>query len=372
MVVWTILGLFGSTHSPTVPRPCLTKQRRSLQKRRLDHTSLLICVANRRAVLVGWQFRDVLYWDSLDPRQGPEPRKNPHFPSPSHDTWKREFSVKKSPFSLCSLVEEERGFFGGKLPFPGRGEMGVFGPRNPLFQEMGMRGPVWGRGNAKSKTCSYRTSRILQSLQGRFRSSPPSLSWTSQVAGCDSCQRCELQLIAYGRLDPAQNASSRGPILVGNGPNTVSESTVSNTELSEFFCPRRIPGRELSEFLSAYCLCDKANSPIFSQNSPSLPQNSVRLSEFSSPKQYSRNSTPPVSQLGTRWPFTGVSGPPGPKPWRSLKKVSRGLRPQDPWESGKSLEKVFLDLFETFFQTLRRLFQRLLRGFGPGGPERPL
>ena len=34
----------------------------------------------------------------------------------------------------------------------------------------------------------------------------------------------------------------------------------------------------------------------FSQNSPSLLQNSVRLSEFSSPKQYSRNSIPPVSQ----------------------------------------------------------------------------
>ena len=77
---------------------------------------------------------------------------------------------------------------------------------------------------------------------------------------------------------------------------TVSESTVSNTELSEFFCcPHRVPGRELSEFLSAYYLCDKANSPSFSQNSPSLPQNSVRLSEFSRPKQYSRNSIPPVS-----------------------------------------------------------------------------
>ena len=34
------------------------------------------------------------------------------------------------------------------------------------------------------------------------------------------------------------------------------------------------------------------NSPSFSQSSPSLPQNSVRLSEFSSPKQYSRNSIP--------------------------------------------------------------------------------
>ena len=61
------------------------------------------------------------------------------------------------------------------------------------------------------------------------------------------------------------------------------------------FGPHRVPGRELSEFLSAYYLCAKANSPSSSQNSPSLPQNSVRLSEFSSPKQYSRNSIPPVS-----------------------------------------------------------------------------
>ena len=85
------------------------------------------------------------------------------------------------------------------------------------------------------------------------------------------------------------------PFGIGDGPNTVSESTVSNTELSELFCPHRVPGRELSEFLSAYYLCDKAISPSFSQNSPSLPQSSVRLSEFSSPKQYSRNSVPPIS-----------------------------------------------------------------------------
>ena len=73
---------------------------------------------------------------------------------------------------------------------------------------------------------------------------------------------------------------------IGDGPNTVSESTVSNTELSEFFCPHRVPGGELSKFLLAYYLCAKANSP-------SLPQNSVRLSEFFSPKQYSRNSIRP-------------------------------------------------------------------------------
>ena len=41
------------------------------------------------------------------------------------------------------------------------------------------------------------------------------------------------------------------------------ESTVSNTELSEFFGPHRVPGRELSELLSAYYSCAKANSPSF-------------------------------------------------------------------------------------------------------------
>ena len=50
-------------------------------------------------------------------------------------------------------------------------------------------------------------------------------------------------------------------LLLGNGPNTVLESTVSNTELSEF--------------RSAYYLCAKASSPSFSQTSPSLPLNSV-------------------------------------------------------------------------------------------------
>ena len=49
----------------------------------------------------------------------------------------------------------------------------------------------------------------------------------------------------------------------GDRPNTVSESTVLNTELSEFFCPHRVPGGELREFLSAYYWCAKANSPSF-------------------------------------------------------------------------------------------------------------
>ena len=50
-----------------------------------------------------------------------------------------------------------------------------------------------------------------------------------------------------------------------------------------FLALTEFSGRELSEFLSAYYLCAKAHSQSLSQNSPSLPQNSVRLSEFSSP-----------------------------------------------------------------------------------------
>ena len=64
---------------------------------------------------------------------------------------------------------------------------------------------------------------------------------------------------------------SAAKALFGNGPNTVSGSTVSNTELSEFFWAHWVPGSELSEFLSAYDLCAQVNSPSFSQNSPSLP-----------------------------------------------------------------------------------------------------
>ena len=94
------------------------------------------------------------------------------------------------------------------------------------------------------------------------------------------------------------------PNNLGNGPNTVSESTVSDTELSEIFGPHQVAGRELSEFLLACYLCAKANSLSFSQNSLSLPQNSVRLSEFSSPKQYASNSIPPFPRfLGPENPF---------------------------------------------------------------------
>ena len=69
-------------------------------------------------------------------------------------------------------------------------------------------------------------------------------------------------------------------------------------ELSEFFGPHRVPGRELSEFLSAYYVYVCQSEASFSQNSPSSAQTSVRLSELSAPKQYSRNSIPPLFYQG--------------------------------------------------------------------------
>ena len=87
----------------------------------------------------------------FDPRQDPEspfPGKEgfgvqkPQFPLKG---WEKGVFGPKIQFSVCSLVEK-RGFFDRKLPFPKRGEMGVFGPRNPLFHEMGIRAPLWGRG----------------------------------------------------------------------------------------------------------------------------------------------------------------------------------------------------------------------------------
>ena len=64
----------------------------------------------------------------------------------------------------------------------------------------------------------------------------------------------------------------------GNGPNTVSESTVSSTELSEFLLAfTEFWGESHSEFLSEYHLCAKANSQSFAE----LTEFAAELSEFS-------------------------------------------------------------------------------------------
>ena len=70
--------------------------------------------------------------------------------------------------------------------------------------------------------------------------------------------------------------------------------------------PHRVPGREVSEFLLAYHVCTKANSPFFggAQNSPSLPWNSVSsLCRNSQLKQYSAHfwKSWPLKVLENAW-----------------------------------------------------------------------
>ena len=100
---------------------------------------------------------------------------------------------------------------------------------------------------------------------------------------CDSC--------AQGALGKGRHR--RELVRCGIASECYGKTLPLSPELSELFCPHRALGRELSEFLSAYYLCAKANSPsFFSDSSPSLPQDSV--SSLSSEK-YSRNSIPSIS-----------------------------------------------------------------------------
>ena len=73
--------------------------------------------------------------------------KNPHFPS-----WKREFSVKKSPF-FYKGTQGKWGFFDRKLPFPGRvrarGNGGFWTPK-PSFPLNGDSGPCLGSGESQA------------------------------------------------------------------------------------------------------------------------------------------------------------------------------------------------------------------------------
>ena len=95
----------------------------------------------------------------------------------------------------------------------------------------------------------------------------------------------------WGKLSEASTTKTPPQISPSNfttsfwvvaGPTNMVSGVRFQTPCSVSFLPSPSSG---CEFLSAYYLCAtaKANSPSFSQSSPSLPQNSVRLSEFSSP-----------------------------------------------------------------------------------------
>ena len=77
------------------------------------------------------------------------------------------------------------------------------------------------------------------------------------------------------------SAKERFCVKLRNRPNTVSESTVSNTELSEFSGPHRVLGRKLSEFLF---------NLLFGCQSP-LTEFFAELSESSLPKLSKKQSS---------------------------------------------------------------------------------
>ena len=68
--------------------------------------------------------------------------------------------------------------------FRARGNGGFFGPRNPLFQEMGIRAPVWGRGNAKLSGPLNRLNAVLSLLHPLEREGTASCD-----RGCDNVGR---------------------------------------------------------------------------------------------------------------------------------------------------------------------------------------
>ena len=120
--------------------------------------------------------------------------KTPISPRP-YKGRKREFSVQQSPFSMCSLVEKKGEFFDRKLPFSRtRGNGGFWTPK-PLFQEMGIRAPVWGRGKPHPK------SRFL--LNSHFSGSS-----LGAREGAELCERtCFCLLSTFYETLPSKNPS---------------------------------------------------------------------------------------------------------------------------------------------------------------------
>ena len=79
---------------------------------------------------------------------------------------------------------------------------------------------------------------------------------------------------------------------LGDGPNTVSESTVSNTEPSEGFWSSQSSGERAQRVpISLLFVCQSQLTNFFAE----LSEFAAELSNVSLPKQYSRNSILPVS-----------------------------------------------------------------------------
>ena len=70
--------------------------------------------------------------------------------------------------------------------------------------------------------------------------------------------------------------------LFGNRPRTASESTVSHTELSEFWALAEFRKRDsVSSIQPVICVPKRTHREFYSENSPSLPRNSPSLPQNS-------------------------------------------------------------------------------------------
>ena len=81
------------------------------------------------------------------------------FPVALKKAGKRSFR-SKNPHFPCVPLQKKKGFFLTENSLcQNEGKRGVLGPRNPLFQEIGFRSLVWGRGNPSPGLQSKRGSR---------------------------------------------------------------------------------------------------------------------------------------------------------------------------------------------------------------------
>ena len=112
-----------------------------------------------------------------------------------------------------------------------------------------------------------------------------------------------------------------------------------------------------AQFQIAAFPCFRNRSVFGTLRNGFLTQNPRERRVFFS-KSYVQNKKIIHSRLGNPLDiYRALSGPPAPEPRENLKKVSRGLRPGAPRESGKSFEKVFSGPFRDFFQTLDTFFR---------------
>ena len=151
-----------------------------------------------------------------------------------------------------------------------------------------LQSPLW-------RVSQQLLSKISELSKARFRSFP-GFMYQSFVA-----EKEYLEARAFARNVPfVQIHSGNNSIMIFL---YISETSRIRFRRARFQTPNSMSFLALTEFQgespvssSQPFLCvPKRTHRVFLQNSPSLPQNSVRLREFSSPKQYSRNSIPPVS-----------------------------------------------------------------------------